>query len=98
MASYAKNSVAEYHQFNSRFPNNQTEAGLPAATSIVGINVSSIAVGTSGVITINFGGDSNLVGKTVLLSPSSTSDKAGSILWICSSTTLDSRFLPSNCR
>ncbi|MBF0370079.1 MAG: pilin [Magnetococcales bacterium] len=94
LASYPKNSVAEYHQFQGRFPDSISETGLPASTSITGIYVASIDVGTSGTITINYTGSPRLTGQTVTLTPQSDD---GSVTWTCSGS-LSDRYLPASCR
>ncbi|MBF0142746.1 MAG: pilin [Magnetococcales bacterium] len=95
LAAYPKVSVSEYHQFNSTFPNSTSDTSLPSATSIAGESVASISVGTAGVITINFTGHQELVGRTVTLTPSS---HGGSVVWTCASTSLPQKYLPVSCR
>ena len=101
MAGAAKLAVAETYDSNGAFPTvDNVSYGLPPATSIKGNYVSSItAAATDGQITIAY----KLIsagkvddGDSVLLTPSTAS--VGAMKWVCSSSTIDGRFLPANCR
>ena len=98
MAGAAKLAVAETFDSNGTMPTANDEAGLPNAASITGNYVSSIGVGTDGLITIHY--NSSLGGKptanftTMLLTPASNE---GSMQWTCTGTMAD-KYKPSNCR
>jgi type IV pilus assembly protein PilA len=101
MAGAAKLAVAETFDSNGVFPSQPNVSyGLPQAASINGTYVSSItAAATSGLITIEY--KTIATGKvdsgdTVLLTPDTSA--AGAMKWVCSSTTINERFLPANCR
>lgn len=95
IAAGAKQSVSETFISEGAFPGNNTEAGLALAGSITGENVASVDVNANGVILVTFASsDSELNTQTVTLTPT---DSGGSITWACTSS-LASRFLPSDCR
>ncbi|MDX5327754.1 MAG: pilin [Marinobacter sp.] len=94
MAAGAKASVSEYVLSVGTLPTDNSQAGLAAAGSITGNNVASVTV-ANGIISIAYTADPNLSGGTVLLTPSVT---AGSVLWQCSGSNIESRYLPANCR
>ena len=94
----SKTAVSEFFSHYGHFPATNASAGLANAASIVGKYTTQVDVSTSpGVIEITYGGqaNSNLIGKTLLLSAVTTS---GSVEWTCKSTTIANRYLPSSCR
>ena len=101
MAGAAKLAVAETFDSSGKFPSvDNVSYGLPAAASITGTYVSNIvAAATTGLVTIMYKTiapgkvDS---GDTVILHPDTTN--AGAMKWTCSSSTINARFLPANCR
>lgn len=98
VASSAKLAVAETRSSTGAWPTSQTAAGLPAAGSITGNNVSGVAVAANtGVITITYSAaaGSPLAGDTLILTPSF---RGGSVAWTCLTGTLDAKFRPSQCR
>ena len=50
----AKMAVSEYRLSTSNWPSNNASAGLPAAASITGNDVGSVAVSGAGLITVTF--------------------------------------------
>lgn len=96
VAAGAKASVSETILSSGAKPGDNAGAGLVSATSIKGNNVSGVSVGTDGVITITYSNDANIQGDTVILTPDTSS--GGSVIWQCASTTMEDRYLPSNCR
>jgi len=96
LASAAKLAVAETYSSKGAFPASNASAGIAASASIVGNNVSSVAVGSSGLITITYSNDANITGKTMILTPSSAN--AGSVSWTCLTGTVAAKYRPSNCR
>lgn len=96
LAAGAKTSVTEFYSSMGNFPTNNASAGLATNTSISGNSVTSVTV-ASGLITIAYN-DKVQNGATLVLSPSTVS---GAINWVCkggSSTPVDVKFRPSNCR
>ncbi len=94
LASAAKTAVSEYWATKGSMPGSNTSAGLPAATDIKGNAVSSVSVGTNGLITITYRTPVES-GKTLLLSPVTV---GGTVNWVCKAGTVDKRYMPSNCR
>ncbi|WP_174873561.1 pilin [Vogesella oryzae] len=93
LAGAAKTGVAEYYSSNGVWPTTNASAGL--ADSPSGNAVSSVIVGTSGVITITYNQKVS-AGVTVSLAPTAAS---GSITWKCTgSNGMETNWLPSNCR
>ena len=96
LAGGAKASVTEFYSSNGHMPANNTSAGLATAASISGNAVSSVTIGTNGLITIMYK-DKVVDTATVLLSPTTG---AGSVTWRCKAGTSSmlQKYLPSNCR
>jgi len=93
--------VAEFYSNKGSLTNSGGNAsvGLAKATSINGKYVSSVTVSTTGLITSAYGGPKAStkipLASELLISPVTN---AGSVSWVCKSTTIDSKYLPSNCR
>jgi type IV pilus assembly protein PilA len=96
LAAGAKAAVWDFVSNTGRFPTNNESAGLASASSIAGKYVATVDV-AGGKITATFGGQANTVIKTnaLILSPWT---KGGSIVWTCTPSTLDPKYLPSSCR
>ena len=97
LAGGAKAAVTEYYQDRGTLPATNAIAGLPASGTITGNYVSGVAVGTGGVVTVTYGNDahSQIDTDTVTMSPNTT---AGSVTWVCASTTIADNHLPAACR
>lgn len=97
LASAAKQAVSETMMDSGTFPGTNTAAGLADAGDISGANVSQVAVGANGVITITYSGQPPLNGATVTLTPATTQ---GSVIWTCrrGNANLTNKYLPSECR
>jgi type IV pilus assembly protein PilA len=100
LATGPKAAIWDFYSDTGRFPPSNESAGLAEATSIAGSYVSQVDV-TGGKITATFGGEANTAitasGKnTLVLSP--WTQGGGSILWSCTSSTVDPKYLPSSCR
>jgi type IV pilus assembly protein PilA len=98
MAGAAKLAVAETFDSTGALAADNNAYGLPLATSIVGTYVASISAVTSKV-TINYrtiSAGKVDAGDWVRLTANTT--LPGSTQWTCSSTAIDARFLPANCR
>lgn len=99
LAGGAKSAIWDFVSNTGRFPPSNLSAGLANEASITGKYVSLVNV-TGGEITVTFGGEANTAitaapRNTLVLSPSTT---AGSILWTCTPSTIDPKYLPSSCR
>ena len=96
LAGAAKTSVAEYYSSNGVMPSDNPTAGLASATQISGNAVKQVEVANSGVITITY--NTKVVDNGTL--SLSQVINSGSISWRCgsASTTMQSNWLPSNCR
>jgi len=99
LMSGAKASVTEYYSTNNKWPDDNAAAGLAGATSIKGNGVVSVTVSGS---LITAAVSSNIEsGKAIALQGSST---GGGISWTCkasgngNATTVNPKFLPSECR
>jgi len=104
LADGAKTAVAEFYSNRGSLTNaNNASIGLAGPASIGGNYVGSVTA-NAGLITVQYGvnggtggskANTKIVGKTLLLSPSTN---VGSISWVCKSTTVDSKYLPTSCR
>jgi type IV pilus assembly protein PilA len=97
LATGPKAAIWDFYSDTGRFPLSNESAGLPGATSIAGSYVAQVEV-TSGVITATYN-DTNaneaIQDATLVLSPWT---QGGSILWTCTPSTVDPKYLPSSCR
>lgn len=93
LASAAKTAVSEFYASNNAFPTSNASAGLSA--TIQGNAVSSVVVGTSGVITVTYNSLVDAASNTLTLTPSASN---GAIAWKCAAGTIATNWLPSNCR
>lgn len=97
LASGAKSAVWDYVSNTGQYPSNNQSAGMAPKTSIAGSYVSSVDV-SGGSISVEFKGPkSNLAIRNDLLVLSPTTS-GGSILWTCTPSTLDRKYLPTVCR
>ena len=99
----AKVGVTEFFSNYGRLPGSNTSAGIQSPSSIAGKYVTSVTIGSTGVITSQFknNGDVNqaLHDKTLSLSPVTAN---GVVSWHCkpgvTGTGIDKKYLPSSCR
>jgi len=94
LAAAAKTAVSESWATKGTLPNSNASAGIAGATSITGNAVSSVEVGTNGLITITYNTKVDS-GKTLFLSPV-TAD--GAVQWKCKAGTVQAKYLPASCR
>ena len=92
MASAAKTAVAEYRISMNAFPSTNASAGI--ATTISSKYVNSVTVGNSGVISVAVNPTSVGAGGNLTLTPNFQNS---AVDWDCS-TTMDTRYVPANCR
>jgi len=97
LAAGAKAAVTEFYSSNGHWPTNNTSAGLASAASITGNAVKSVTVNRSNIeVVFN---DKVTDGSAIALQGANTD---GGVTWKCqapaSTTAVDSKFLPSNCR
>jgi type IV pilus assembly protein PilA len=102
LASAAKTGVSEYYSTNKLYADTNTKAGVADATDIVGNNVTSVAVGANGVITITYKGLDDAVcavaAGLLILEPDAVT-KPGSVQWKKGAgTTVGPKCLPANLR
>jgi len=100
LAAAAKAAVTETNASTGSLPTSNALAGLPAATDISGNAVTSVTVGTGGVISILYnstlGGSPTFNGSTLTLTPTVTN---GSITWLCEvDSATKNKYVPANCR
>jgi prepilin-type N-terminal cleavage/methylation domain len=99
LSSGAKAAIWDFVSNTGRYPSDNQSAGLPAPSSIGGSYVSSVDV-TNGIIKVLYNGPKansaiTPISKYLVLSPVS---HAGSIVWNCTPSTLDAKYLPTSCR
>ena len=99
LAGGAKAAVWDFVSNTGRYPSSNVSAGLATSASISGSYVSSVDV-TNGVIKVLFNGPKanthiSASSKYMVLSPIS---QAGSIIWTCTPSTIDGKYLPTSCR
>jgi type IV pilus assembly protein PilA len=97
LASGSKVAVAEYFQNTGAFPTDNTQAGVPVATTITGNYVTGVDVNAAGVIVVTYGNTAhaNIATKTVELDAAST---GGSVTWACTGGDVADNYRPSSCR
>jgi type IV pilus assembly protein PilA len=100
LAAGAKTAVAEYYSSQGAWPTTNAMAGLATDTDIKGNNVTSVAVGAAGAITVSYTNLSatvcGLAAPTVILTP--TDSGGGAITWVGTGGTLGDRCRPANLR
>lgn len=94
LASAAKIGVAEFHQSTSAFPIDNAEAGLPAAASIIGRDVTSVTV-AGNAITVVYSNVRIPAGGTLIMTATAN---PGSLTWTCAGGTLAANYRPATCR
>lgn len=98
LMSPLKVSMAVFYEERGRFPTQNASAGLPAATNITGSYVTAVDIATTpGTVQATYGNKVNpdVAGKILILSAVTS---AGSVNWVCKSTTVDAKYLPTSCR
>jgi type IV pilus assembly protein PilA len=93
-ASACKTSVAEYYQANNVFPTTLATSGC---ANTVTKYVSGISVGAGGAINVALDA-TNVAPATgsYILTPTAIAN--GAITWSCTGSTVQSKYLPGNCR
>jgi len=96
LAGGAKAAVSEYTMDTGVFPGTNAIAGMSGANSITGKYVTSVT-NTSGLVQVEYGNSAHAI-----LAPSnlqlSAATAAGSVQWICKSSTIADKHLPAACR
>ncbi|XSG83814.1 MAG: pilin [Methylohalobius sp. ZOD2] len=112
LAAEVKTAISDFYSARGRLPDNNTSAGVALKGSMTGNYVSQVEVTTSGHIQITYNNRANQAIKTKILSIRPAKNAAGSLVWVCGkaaapsgatavgsdATTLDSRYLPTDCR
>jgi uncharacterized RDD family membrane protein YckC/Tfp pilus assembly major pilin PilA len=101
VADQAKTAIINYRLQTGAFPTSNADAGLPAATSLSGHNVSRVDVGSApGEITVTFSSkppqhaNAQLDGASMTLSPV---ENQGAVEWRCHSDNIKQKFCPRAC-
>ena len=104
VAAQAKTAVSEYYISQGSMPADNAQAGLDTAASYATdiVDTMTYVQGTSvdiGIITMNVaddvGGDITGTADEFLLTGTGSST---SVTWVCSTTSMPAKYLPSNCR
>jgi len=100
LAGASKLAIAETYSSTGDFPSSNASAGLPAKTDINGTYVTSVGTGSdgsaAGVIDITFNSKEDKINGKILKLSATTA--AGSVKWVCKANTVDTRYVPSECR
>jgi type IV pilus assembly protein PilA len=97
-----KVGATEFWQDRGTFPASHAEAGLPTNTDINGKYVSQVDLAaTTGVISVTYSSTTpytanSIIGGAILTMTPDTS--GGAVNWVCASTTIEDKHLPSACR
>jgi type IV pilus assembly protein PilA len=100
LAGGAKAAVAEYTMDRGSWPGSNAQAGLSEPTDIQGKYVVSVTVGTTGIVSVDYGREAHTTLSTGVLELSPFTN-AGSIEWDCRSSagpTIADKHLPAACR
>jgi type IV pilus assembly protein PilA len=98
LAAGAKTAVSEYYSSQGAFPADNAMAGIAAAATITGNNVTSVTV-ADGAITILYKGlSANTCGSATPSLTITPTDQTGSITWARTAWDGEERCLPSNLR
>lgn len=92
MASAAKTAVSEYRISMNALPTSNTEAGI--AATISSKYVDSVVINGSGAIVVTVNTSAVGAGGNLTLTPDFQNS---AVDWTCS-TTMDTRYVPANCR
>lgn len=99
LAGPAKQAVSEYFSSKSLYPNDNTGAGIPAASSISGNYVGTVTVAT-GVITIGYNSrESKIDTLTLIMTPNTATGVT--VKWDCTNAgagTVPTKYRPAECR
>jgi type IV pilus assembly protein PilA len=98
LATGAKAAEWDFVSNTGRLPLSNQSAGLATSTSINGSYVSSVSLAPGGQITVAFKGpraNPNISNSVFVLS---AVVNAGSIVWSCKPSTINSTYLPTSCR
>lgn len=97
LAAASKAAVAEAWASKGKYMASNASLGLPTAASIRGNSIRSVGQ-ANGVITVTMAGTglpANVAGDTYTLSATTS---AGGVQWACNAGTIESKYLPSECR
>ena len=99
LAAGAKTAVSEYYSSQAVWPTSNALAGVADAATIVGNNVTSVAVGAAGAITITYkllnATTCGVAAPVLTITPA---DATGSVTWARTGWTGTERCLPANLR
>jgi type IV pilus assembly protein PilA len=101
LAAGAKTATAEYYSSNNAWPNGNGDAGIAAAATIIGNNVTSVTIGAQdGKLTIVYKAlSATICGSATPIMVLQGTAGAGSVTWAKDgTTTVNDRCLPANLR
>jgi type IV pilus assembly protein PilA len=91
--SACKASVSEYFQSQGAFPTTLAAAGCSTTSTA---KISSITLTGNGIITVG-SAITGVTGNYVLVPTESTAN-SGVLEWACTTSTIDAKYRPANCR
>lgn len=99
LSNAAKASIGEYYADRGIWAADNATVGLEAAVNIKGKYVTSVTV-NGPTVTVLYGGTppaahALIAGKSLIMT---ATDNLGSVSWLCASTTIADKHLPSACR
>jgi type IV pilus assembly protein PilA len=97
LSAVAQTAVSEFRNTNGTLPATNQSAGLPAATSITGRYVSSVALVANGVIEVEFARPESHPALSQSKLVLSALDAGGSVGWSCKGN-VDPQYAPRGCR
>ncbi len=97
VASAAKTGVSEFRISEARMPTSLTEAGV---TSVTSQYVTTLGVGTGGVITVDVNETTTGISSGTLNIVMTPTFATGAVQWDCSSsgTSTNAKYSPATCR
>ena len=99
LSAGAKTAVTEFFQDRGVLPGDNATAGIATPGQISGKYVTSVTVGSAGIITVVYGNDANnqISGDEIELRPDTTG--GGSVTWECQTGTgMEDKHVPATCR
>jgi type IV pilus assembly protein PilA len=94
--SACKASVSEFFQAEQTFPANIDQAGCSATPTA---KITSLTLGANGVITVTANATGAGVSGTYELVPTEAAPAGSGVLeWSCTTSSIDPKYLPANCR
>ncbi|HKK14980.1 MAG TPA: pilin [Gammaproteobacteria bacterium] len=96
LADKAKTAIWEYYSNHGTLPPSNASAQIPSPASISGNYVAQVKIANN-AITVTYGNHANSAIQTKSLVLSAVT-QGKNLAWICGSTSLAGKYLPSSCR